>query len=499
MLLSCGNTTLGLSPADAGSKSDSGQPSAGADTGTDAPMGIGTDSGGVMSSPDGGTALPESGPPMDASGSPAYYVSPNGNDTDGTSWANAWRDTSNIDWSALAQGSTIYLDGGSSRCATSPYDFAATSPNPGVNCGTRYSPFAVGRDNVRIARSRDSGRNGTVVIDGGRDTPLPYCGQPSYSAMAGTAYGIDLGTHTSVVLDGQDRSGIVVRGAQNGVRMGPGGNDTLRNMELFDNGYPTTISVGFNSDGNNVLLDGANNTYDRLILHDGGQDEVHSDSSAVSEAGSVFSNSWFGAMRESPLYPGEPFNDDQVSGAHTCTHADGVQIFAPAATMTGLTFTDDIFGPGTNQGIYPSDGGTGTTFNDVTISNTLFLDVASHNVITDNAVHGWTLDHVTIFATQGGSEIPGNGTSTLTNSIEFGGYWSDTGTTWTASGDLWFGGDPTPGMNVDPGFASAPSGSLPSFATLRAANLTPTCSACSGIGSTLTRWSAIFARIDSLN
>jgi len=426
-------------------------------------------------------------------------VSPNGNGTDGSSWAKAFKDTSSIDWSSIPKGATIYLDGGSSRCPVSPYDFAPSSPNPGVNCGTRYSPFTIGQDDVTILRSTDAGHDGTVVIDGGRDTPLPYCGQKTYSAAKGAAYGIDLDGHTGVVIDGQDRSGIVVRGAQNGVNMGTGGHDTLRNMELFDNGYPTTVSGGYNSDGNDILLNGANNTYDRLLVHDGGQDEVHSYASASSEAGSDFTNSWFGAMREDPLSPGEPFNDDQVSGSFNCTHADGVQIFAPGSTMSGLTFDHDVFGPGVNQGLYPSDGGTGTTFNNVAVSNTLFLDVASHNFITDNAVKGWSFDHVTIFATQGGSEIPGDGTSSMTSSVKYGGYWSDSGTKWTDSADIWYGGDSAPGSQKNPDFASAPTGSLPGFAALRSADLTPTCSGCSGIGSPITSWPSLLDWIDSLN
>jgi hypothetical protein len=44
-----------------------------------------------------------------------------------------------------------------------------------------------------------------------------------------------------------------------------------------------------------------------------------------------------------------------------------MQIFAPGTTMTGLTFNYDVFGPGLNQGLYPSDPVTHTTFNDVSI------------------------------------------------------------------------------------------------------------------------------------
>ena len=427
-----------------------------------------------------------------------FYVSPGGNGADGTTWTTAWTDMNQINWAAVPAGATIVVDGGSSPCSVSPYDFQPATPNPGVTCGQRYSPLTVGQNSVTIVRSTETGRNGTVVIDGGRDTPLPYCYQTSYSATSGAAYGIDFGSHSGVVIDGRSRSGIVVRGARNGVRMGPGGNDTLRNMELFDNGYPTTIAGGYNSDGNDILMGGQNNTYDRLLVHDGGQDELHSDSTGYSEAGSSVTNSWMGAMREHPLYPGEPFNDRQAV-ATDCTHADGVQIFAPATTMSGLTIDHDVFGPGTNQGLYPSDRRTGTAFDNVRVTNTLFLDVARHNIITDNPVNGWVLDHDTIFATQGGFELPGNGSNTITNVIKYGGYVYTPGGSWITEGNVWFGGGLLPGSaaNVDPGFTSVPAGPLPGFASLRAADLTPSCAGCGG--APLHSWTDLLALIDSLN
>src|SRR5262249_24207639 len=155
---------------------------------------------------------------------------------------------------------------------------------------------------------------------------------------------------------------------------------------------------GYCSDGSDVLMAGQNNTYDRLLAHDGGQDPFHSDPNGYSEAGSKILNSWIGAVREHPQYVGQPVNDLQAVGDHPCTHADSVQIFAPGTTMIGLTVDHSVLGPGVNQGLYPSDSGTGTTFYDVKVTNTLFLDAVSHNVITGNPVNGWTLDHVTIFA-----------------------------------------------------------------------------------------------------
>src|ERR1700730_14605722 len=380
-----------------------------------------------------------------------YYVSPSGSGKNGLNWATAWRDTSSIDWSVIRPGSRIVLDGGTSTSSTSPYDFKPSTPNPGVTCGQRYSPFSIGEDDITIERSSAAGHDGTVVIDGVRDTPLPYCGQRQYAATNPTIPGINLNGHTGVTINGMTRSGIVVRGAENGVVMGNGGHDTLINMEIFDNGFVIPHSWGYSSDGNGVLMGGKDNVYDELLIHDNGQDDFHSDAHGYDESGSVVENSWLGALRENTRHPREPFNDLQASGHDPgCTHADGVQIFAPGTTMSSLTFNYDVFGPGTNQGLYPSDGGTGATFDDVTIENCLFLDVASAGIRTDNPVHGWNLSHDTLFATQGGFQIPSNGVNTMTSVIKYGGYFSAPGGSWVTSGSFWYGGRSPAGACLNP-------------------------------------------------
>src|SRR3984885_8321373 len=395
-----------------------------------------------------------------ASRAPEFYVSPRGNGTNGLSWSTAWRDPAQIKWAAIRPGSVIVLDGGTSACTVSPYDFEPSAPDPGVTCGQRYHPFGIGQDDVTIERSTAAGHDGTVVIDGGRDTPLPYCGQGSYPAAGGATAGIDLNGHSGVVIDGMDRSGIVVRGARNGVVMDGGGHDVLRNMEIFDNGYAIAHSWGYSSDGNGILMGGKDDVYDRLLVHDNGQDEFHSDSVGYDESGSAVDNSWLGAIRANPRYPGEPFNDLEAAGHDPgCTHADGVQIFAPGTTMSGLTFSYDVFGPGINHGLYPSDGGTGATFDDVIVRDSLFLDTDSINILSDNRVHGWDLSHDTLLATQGGIQIPSNGTNTMTGVIKYGGWVAVSGGPWITSGDVWYLGEPLPGSSAhfNPGFASVPS------------------------------------------
>ena len=429
-----------------------------------------------------------------ASNSPAlFYVSPDGNGANGRSWATAWRDTSLINWSVIRPGSEIVIDGGASTCRVSPYDFRSSS-DPGITCGERYHPFSIHQNGITIERSVAAGRNGTVVIDGGRDTPVPYCGQTRYSAITKASAGIDLNGHSGIVINGMTRSGIVVRGAQNGVVMLSGDHNMLLNMEIFDNGFAVAHSWGYSSDGNGVLMGGRDNTYDRLLVHDNGQDEFHSDASGYNESGSALYNSWLGAIRRHPKYPDEPFNDLQTSGHDPgCTHADGMQIFAPGATMSGLTLNYDVFGPGINTGLYPSDSSTGATFDDVAVKNSLFLSAASTDILTDRRVHGWHLSHDTIVAFRGALSIPGNGGNTMTDVVKCGGYVFTPGGSWNTSGNIWYGGDPLPGeaAHFDPGFSELPTDP----ASLRSENFTFAAKA----GSPLHSWSALLKRIDSLN
>src|SRR5205807_1143531 len=42
-----------------------------------------------------------------------WYVSKNGNNADGLSWATAWNELNQINWSVVQPGETIQVDGGS--------------------------------------------------------------------------------------------------------------------------------------------------------------------------------------------------------------------------------------------------------------------------------------------------------------------------------------------------------------------------------------------------
>jgi hypothetical protein len=433
-----------------------------------------------------------------------FYVSRNGNNTDGSSWTNAWSELANIDWSVVQPGDTILIDGGSVTCP-SPYDF--TTSRPGVSCGMEYDTTltvgASGTPNapitIRLASGADHG--GTAVFFGGRATPLPYCHQQTYSARSVRQYGILVGPQHDVVIDGGHRSGIMVYGAVQGVRVSSASATrlTFERMEVFDNGsiVSNVSGGGYNSDEEGFSLAGGTDmTLRGDIIHDNGQDGVQDETRPNGSLdGLLFDTDWIYNRRENPLYPGYGFNEPQSTG---CTHADSIQLYSGGPDQSGLTVTHSILGPLVNQGLYPSDGGTGATWSNVTVSDSLLLAV-SHNVISDNAVHGWTLADDTLYAPQGGFELPADGANTIRGIIKFGGYVYTPSWSGTTTGDVWWGGDPLDGSssNINPQFVAVPSGPYPAtYAAYAAADFTPRCGGCQG--SSLHSLSDILARIDSL-
>jgi hypothetical protein len=211
----------------------------------------------------------------------------------------------------------------------------------------------------------------------------------------------------------------------------------------------------------------------------------------------TFTNSWIYFARENPEYPGYSFNEPQSTG---CTHADGIQIYS-VGEQADVLVDHMVFGPGGNQGLYLGDSATDSRWNRVTVTNSLFLAAHSHNLITDLPVHGWRIAHVTLFAPRGGSELPADGPMSMTDTIKAGGYWQTDSGEWTASGNITTGEDPLPGATATrPRFRGPlPTSNPPRFSELNAADFTPTCGICAGVGSPMHRSSSVLARIDALN
>jgi hypothetical protein len=489
------------------------------------------------------TAAPSSAAPTSATSTPTsppatstapastgatWYVSRNGSNADGKSWATGWNELANINWSVVRPGDQILIDGGSSSCGSN-YDFA--SSRPGVACGMQYQTQLAVRASgtatapITIRLASDAGHNGTAVVFGGRSTMLPYCDQSSYSPTGSArSAGISIPGSSHVVIDGGHRSGIMVYGAQSGVDLASDSTSfvTLRNLELFDNGTYSTWAYGYKSDGEGISLAGHDITIERDLIHDNGQDAIQdrytgaiNNNSHAALYNITVRDSWLYEHREHPQWAGYGFNAGaQTIASQNCTHVDGIQIWGGGLDQKNLTVDHDVFGPFLAQGVYPGDQNL-TSFDNVVVSNSLFLNVLDHSIIGDSISSsqstpgGWKIQNVTSYMTDkpdtglnshGKVDLSGSGHS-VTNSIFYNGYFASSSAFSTANGNVWWGGDPVPGgTQQQPGFAGPlPTTNAPSYAAVTAMNLTPSCSACSGAGSSLHQAGDLLSRIDSLD
>lgn len=334
--------------------------------------------------------------PVTATGT-VYYVSRLGSNGDAKSWATAWNELDRIDWAVVRPGDTILIDGGSVPCDY-PVTVTDSTNAPGPDgCGMEYNTMlAVGANGtadapITIKLADEPGRNGTARIFGGRATPLGHCGQSSYTAtQPGSLFGIFIKGQSHVVIDGSHWSGIMIYGWARGAMLSWDADNrhvTLRNAEMFDNGVwqdggqPSSEAIGGSGSGL---------TFERLILHDNGQDQFQTGyKRPVNDA--VFRQCWFYNQRPHPTVPGEPFNH--------CTHADGIQFYGNL-THENLTIENSIFGPGLMQGVILGDT---SRINNVIVRNSLFVGyhgdddnagfLAKDTITQDE---GYTFDHVTV-------------------------------------------------------------------------------------------------------
>ena len=326
-----------------------------------------------------------------------YYVSRTGSNGDGRTWATAWNELNQIDWAEVGPGDTILIDGGPVACR---HGVAVTgrnnTPAP-AGCGMVYrTALVIGASGtadapVTIRLAEEAGRGGTARIFGGRATPLPYCGQISYAPdRPGTGDGIAVNGGSHIVIDGGHWSGIMVYGWTQGMDLSPDGDNrhvTLRNAELFDNG---TWSADNGSNEEAITGSGTGLLFERLILHDNGQDQFQTGyKRPVNDA--VFRRSWFYNQRPHPTVRGEPFN--------YCTHSDGIQFFGDLSHRD-ITIEDSIVGPGLMQGVILGETGR---IDRVTVKNTLFVGYhgEANNaafLIKDGLAgrDGYVFDHVTV-------------------------------------------------------------------------------------------------------
>jgi hypothetical protein len=326
-----------------------------------------------------------------------HYVSKNGTNGDGLSWATAWNELNQINWSTVQPGDIILIDGGSTGM-------------------TYMSTLTVGKSGLQglpitVQRATDPGHNGTVIFFGGSTTPLPYCGQTAWTPPANTlGYGIQMNGNSWVNIDGGTWNGIQVYGFTYRAIYFSGGesNDIMSNMEVHDNGSAYQVNGTWWGEHPGIGLYGGNFTnlaFRYMNIHDNGEDNFQSSGSVN---GFTVEYSWLHYTRTVPGVPSEAYN--------LCSHNDGLQIFGATNAGTNITFQHDILGPGLTNGLIFQPQET-----NVTLKNSLILDPGS-NVTVENtgSASNWTIDHVTSIGQSDNLTLEGSG-NTVTNSIFYDG------------------------------------------------------------------------------
>jgi hypothetical protein len=316
-----------------------------------------------------------------------HYVSKTGSNADGRTWATAWSELDQVDWDVVEPGDTILVDGGAT-------EMIYTTPLVIQKSGTPTHP-------ITIVLASEPGRDGSVVIFGGRSIPLPYCGQRDYQYEREGVHdeGILLDQVSWVVIDGRKWSGFVIYGhGRSGIRLyQPWGayesyplseHITLRGIEIYDNGHAELRGEEWRPNGEGVELSGRHITFERVIVHDNGQDAF--------QTGGLIEDI---TVRQSWLYNTRK-NPTREQAFNYCRHPDGIQIYA-GGTQHGLLVEETVIGPGFMQGVIlgqtSTRNGAQAIVNDVTLRNVLFTKAGNANIMGYPSVKSerWVIDHVT--------------------------------------------------------------------------------------------------------
>ncbi len=320
-----------------------------------------------------------------------FYVSKLGNNTDGKSWDSAWNELDQIKWEEINPGDTIVIGGGEYHAQLD----VKKSGIPGL-------PITITTNGEQ------------VVLDGQRPA-LPYCGQINYISIPADD-AVDLENQSYIVIDGRDWSGIVIRNHLRGIKMQENASNlVVRNVEIHDNGYSRDLGSDVVApDGPGVRLGGSDILFERVIIHDNGQDAFQAGWGVWNF---TLRNSWLYNSREHPVERGKAFN--------YCSHTDGIQIYDGGA-QGPVVVEDSIIGPSFTQGIIISNT---AIVDDVVIRNTLFVGSDNAGIIISDGGQSsnWTLQNVTIAqdATDDRSwsvKLNGNG-HRIRDSIFWGGPW----------------------------------------------------------------------------
>lgn len=288
-----------------------------------------------------------------------FYVSKEGNNADGQSWKTAWNELDQIQWDKVNPGNMIIIDG-----------------------GEYHTGMAVGKSGVPGIPITIT-TNGEQVVINGQNSTLPYCGESVYTSIT-SGDGINLEGRSFIVIDGQAWSGFLIRNHDRGIMMREGAsNIVVRNVEIYNNGWSIKSGLNTKPDGPGVELGGSDILFERVIIHDNGQDAFQSGWGVWNF---TLRRSWLYNSREHPIERGMPFN--------YCSHTDGIQIY-DGGLQGSIVIEESIIGPSLTQGIMINNK---VIVNDVIVEDTLFVGNTNAAIAIQNGgdSSNWTLKNVTI-------------------------------------------------------------------------------------------------------
>ena len=324
-------------------------------------------------------------------GANIFYLSPDGDNSNGTSLATAWRDWGDVVWASVTPGSFIYVSPG----------LYLDQLRPTVD-GTAGNPITI----LGVGTSAAT----PAIFQGGRGTSLlPQSGESGWTAESATENGIWI-DKDYITIDGGTLFGFQVRGwIGHGCRIQNGSDGCiLRNLEMYNNGW-VTLGTGWDGDtygtdiaitnGNAIRL-GSSSLIERCVLHDNGQDGIQSLFAPNSISDSVIRQCWMYNARKHTIATGSPPGGPGTKSFNWGTHTDAIQIY-DGGTVDGPLFERCHFGPGLTNSIIMGDVSTSTVVINLTLIDCTF-DRPSTNAVFANsgtAGAGWDLNRITIVAT----------------------------------------------------------------------------------------------------
>jgi hypothetical protein len=259
-----------------------------------------------------------------------FYVSPSGNNTDGTSWQTAWSELDQIKWKNLHSKDQIQIDGGTSSIT---YSTTLTVP--------ASAPF------VNIMQSSQGGHAGTVIIDGTHNTSGIGIN------MIGAGYFSGNGSFT----DNQTQGLVIQNFANEGVRI----NNNASALSSF--GRATLRSNKFG-----IYVTGLSSAPVVNIFGCIFKDCSNAGILVAENSAATISTNWF-------------FNTSAPSSAHT---------YAGVRGISGA-ISNCVFGPELNYGLlenaatapvsFAGNSGSGLGWS---CQNSLFIDAQKANISLSN-------------------------------------------------------------------------------------------------------------------